>query len=158
MSRQTGVSVKDLTKEIDGVITNMRALGKGPMDSISNLPQLKNPLNKVRTEELRAGALINSGESSKTVFKDMLPYTTAEYHGKNLKYAMNLNRAEGQIGKVKKGPRSFYMFTAQPKHWGARGKGGKQEHGFQDSIDITSELDAAFDTIKKRSFLIKTII
>ncbi len=150
LARDTGTSEEVISKEITDFISKFRRAGKGPNDSISNLPQLKGPMKSIYNEESRAKALISGGSKPDTVYKEMLPYTVAEYHGKNLKFLMNLNRPKNQlVSGVKKGPREAFMFSPQARHYGAKGKGGKDLYGFQDSIDITVDLNAAFSEVKK---------
>ena len=150
LSRATGASEEVIAKEIDSFVSNLRSAGAGQRDSISNLPQLKSPMKKVYTEESRAKALIDSGSNPDAVFKDMRTFTTGEYHGKNLKFIINLNRPKNQIvSGVKKGPREAFMVSPQAKFYGGKGKDGKNPYGYQDSIDITDDLNTAFSEVKK---------
>jgi len=150
LARVTNVGEVEIAKEIGSFVGNLRRAGKGRHDSISNLPQLKNTMKSVYREEGRARDLIASGSDSGKVFKEMRPYTTAEYEGKNLKFIMNLNRPEKQLTAGKKGPRNFFMVSPQAKHYGGAGKGGTNPYGYQDSFDITDELNKAFSEVKKR--------
>ena len=150
LARATGAEEEVIVKEIEGFLGKLRSAGGGRRDSISNLSQLKSPMKSVYNEESRAKALIADGKNADAVYKDMLPFTTAEYHGKNLKYVININRPKHQIASgVKKGPREFFMVSPQAKFYGGKGKAGANPNGYQDSIDITDDLNAAFSEVKK---------